>query len=621
MVQNLGVQVLSDTPYTWQKSAQLTTAAFDNGTVGTVDLFPSCDESESTSLVARGYAKSIGKTSNLFRLQLEHPLKEGDSVCAVETPPGEATVIKSFPVVASAAMPIPPPTSPIISGALDDRTTRFRVNGQPNDLNYTGSTLYVCVWPAPPAKPSTSATPSTDTTPSTSTTDAASANPSTSATPPTDAARANNALDCTTVGSKVQPTNVKNSKLDAVRLSSIQAEKSGQTDITLPSPLSAGQSVSIVQVSTPASGKAQTTLSPQAYLVGTTQQCNKDPFNKPYSDCDMSFSIIGGVEQAALSSQSSETNGFLRVFTRAGFESKHAVFNTLKFWGEIRLLSAPQQSSSSGVVAALSNPSGQITTTSISSVGNSIDYSLGWEHVLSPQGKSRYSISIIEGGGATTTLSSSSLTEAFTSPALGTVECPTLYSRFATFFKANQILLNSATNDMGSTPGACLLNGNDPSSNASGATVYAPINTVGFTNQDRSDFLAKYFIGVRSIYRYKASNASACGDTDTANHIAPCSRGIVDFTVGQDESISGGHLHGTVLKVEGVYPLPIKGNAFVYLFGSFSMRTSRNQNEAPLILQSASLSGLTGSGQLQCRTSTPSSSLCSNRIETSIALG
>jgi hypothetical protein len=66
--------------------------------------------------------------------------------------------------------------------------------------------------------------------------------------------------------------------------------------------------------------------------------------------------------------------------------------------------------------------------------------------------------------------------------------------------------------------------------------------------------------------------------------------------VGQDESITGGHLHGAVVKVEGVYPLPIKGNAFLYLFGAFSVRTLRNQNYSPLILQPASLSGLNGTG-------------------------
>ena len=100
-----------------------------------------------------------------------------------------------------------------------------------------------------------------------------------------------------------------------------------------------------------------------------------------------------------------------------------------------------------------------------------------------------------------------------------------------------------------------------------------------------------------TLYRYPASKAHACGDADAANpDIAPCSRGIVDFTVGQDESITGGHLHGAVVKVEGVYPLPIKGNAFLYLFGSFSMRTLRNQDYSPLILQTASLSGLTGTG-------------------------
>lgn len=442
----------------------------------------------------------------------------------------------------------PPPIPPTILGGLNDRTIHFRVDGQPVDGNYAGSGLYVCIWKTPPAKGAS--------------------------------------LDCTQ--GSVQPTATKKNVAAAGVMPHVIADGSGQTDITLNDPLTPGEAVSIVQISTLVADHSNTKpLASDAYLVGTSEQCNHKPFQHPYSDCDMSFSIIGGVEQAGLSSQPSTTDGFLRVFTRAGKGRN-------QFWAEIRLLSAPQQSSSNGVVAAFTNPSGQITTTSVSNVGNSLDFSLGYERRLVPM--SKYTMSLIAGGGGTTPLASNSVSEAFTAPPLGTVECITLYDRFKSYFadKSYNILQNSATNDMGTPPsagkasGACLLNGNSPTT-TNGTTTYAPINTVGFSNQDRSAFFGKYFAGFRSIYRFKAPNAIACGDTDAANHIAPCSRGIVDFTVGQDESVSGGRLHGVVFKVEGVQPLPIKGNAFLYIFGSFSMRTSKNQNLPPLILQTATL--------------------------------
>lgn len=294
-----------------QTSVTVITVPFDSGTE-TIDLFPSCDDvgDKSKSLVEPKSAQTIGGTSSLFRLQLKTALKEGGIVCATETQSGKPQPIVSLPVIASAAIPIPPPSSPIITGTLNDSTTRFRVSGQPNDNNYTSSTLYVCVWPATPAKPSSGTTPSTGTPDAASSTPTTSKTPSTSATPP-----ANNALDCTALDSKVPPTNVKGSKLDTARMYFVEVDKSGQTDITLPSPPTPGESVSIVQVSTPVTGKAQTILSPQPYLVGTAQQCNHKPLEHPYSDCDLSFSLIGGVEQAALSSQPSETNGFLRAFT------------------------------------------------------------------------------------------------------------------------------------------------------------------------------------------------------------------------------------------------------------------------------------------------------------------
>lgn len=322
-----------------------------------------------------------------------------------------------------------------------------------------------------------------------------------------------------------------------------------------------------------------------------TKQCNTDPGNTPFRDCDWNFSIIGGVEQSGLASQASQTDGFLRVFTRAGNN------NFFDPWAAIRLLGAPSQSSSNGVIAAFTNPTGTITTQSLTSVGYAIDYSLGFETLpwyghKAPQ----YTASLIGEFGGTTPFVSNTLSAAYKAPAFGTVECGELYRRFQTVFAADNIVPGTASNTTGTTP-ACLVNASSATtSGTSAVTTYTPINTIGFSNQDRSSFLGKWFIGVRTIDRFLAKGAKACGDSDPVNKIAPCGRGVVDALFGADASVNKGLFRPWVFKVDAVHPLLIKDTSYLYLFGSFTARMKKNVNQAPLILQSGDVTALTGTG-------------------------
>jgi hypothetical protein len=51
-------------------------------------------------------------------------------------------------------------------------------------------------------------------------------------------------------------------------------------------------------------------------------------------------------------------------------------------------------------------------------------------------------------------------------------------------------------------------------------------------------------------------------------------RHIVDIVLGQNEAITGGRLHGTVLRVDTFYALPVTGGNFLYLFGTAMLRAS-----------------------------------------------
>jgi len=49
---------------------------------------------------------------------------------------------------------------------------------------------------------------------------------------------------------------------------------------------------------------------------------------------------------------------------------------------------------------------------------------------------------------------------------------------------------------------------------------------------------------------------------------------VVDVTFGQNEAITGGRLHGMVLRVDTFYALPVTGGNFLYLFGTAMLRAS-----------------------------------------------
>lgn len=257
--------------------------------------------------------------------------------------------------------------------------------------------------------------------------------------------------------------------------------------------------------------------------------------------------LIGGVEQSGYSSLGQNSNPFVNVYIEG--PSK----NRLTGWGRVRLLSAPQPSTQ-GIFSTFTDPTGQLTTQSYSKVGESMDFVVGPTLKLIPHW------SLITEFGATTPLSSQTVTLTYVAPSPGTAECSTMVNRF------------SAKN--GYTPGlvaapagssTCLLGG---------------YTDVAFSNQDRSNFLLKYGGGFRTSYPFACT-----GGTTTT----PCSSsyGVLDLTLGQDESVTRGLLRSVVFKMDGLLPIPTGNSDWLYVFGSVYMRLNRNQNNSPLILNTA----------------------------------
>jgi len=63
---------------------------------------------------------------------------------------------------------------------------------------------------------------------------------------------------------------------------------------------------------------------------------------------------------------------------------------------------------------------------------------------------------------------------------------------------------------------------------------------------------------------------------------------MFDIGVGQNEAVTGGRLHGTVLRFDGFYPLPVSNRSILYLYGNAFINLRRHATVTdPLILATA----------------------------------
>jgi len=265
-------------------------------------------------------------------------------------------------------------------------------------------------------------------------------------------------------------------------------------------------------------------------------------------DQETNLLLIGGVEQSGYSSLGQSTSPFVNAFLQG------PVSHGIGAWGRIRLLGAAQPSTQ-GIVSTFTDPTGQLTTQDYTKVGTSMDFMLGPTFKLSPTDSGIFGWSIIAAIGGTTPLSSQTVALTYKAPPAGSVECATLTKRFTV---ANGYAPGLTQAPSGAA--TCLSGG---------------YTDVSFSNQDRSSFLRKWEFGFRSSAAYGCKAPANCNSQI----------GVLDMTIGQDESVTRGLLRHLVFKVDGVLPIPIKGSSLLYLFGSTYLRTWRNQDQTPLILQ------------------------------------
>ncbi len=101
---------------------------------------------------------------------------------------------------------------------------------------------------------------------------------------------------------------------------------------------------------------------------------------------------------------------------------------------------------------------------------------------------------------------------------------------------------------------------------------------IAFVAADRNRFFRQYYGGLRIKSYYVKEGANK--NWEELDDIFP---GIIDLTFGQNESVTGGGLHGGVVRLDGIYPLPFARG--VYAFGSVLMKLSKPKVPPPIILQ------------------------------------
>ena len=254
---------------------------------------------------------------------------------------------------------------------------------------------------------------------------------------------------------------------------------------------------------------------------------------------------IVGFEQAGASAAQADQNYFFDLTLSAPlpFGTADPYFGRRgRMWGTARITSVPQQINS-GVATFATGFAQQVGNLQVNEVAQGFEFLAGTEIRLtkrmSPFGSfdgtttNRFSVALIAAAGAITPMDPKTTLEVFKifpdAPGLPTIP-----------------------------PGK---------------------EFIAFFSPDRDRFFRQYYAGLRlQTYYFNYRNP----DVPLQRYPA-----VLDITYGQNEAVTGGHLHGGVLRLEGFYPLPYDGLKFINLFGTALLRPKRSRVTDPLILEPA----------------------------------
>ena len=287
--------------------------------------------------------------------------------------------------------------------------------------------------------------------------------------------------------------------------------------------------------------------------------------NNPKALGELSRAIVG-FEQAGASSSKSAQNFFFdldvsiplafrhpsaaKVAEESNKEKQKDVdpyFGPrLRSWGEIRVTSVPQQihTSVGGFAASFAQ---QAANVPVNEVAQAAEFLAGVQYRIGETAKAKsyfgfghdttqkFAVSLLAAGGAITPTTPRQSLEVF--------QVPTFDQSFFTKFPQ-----------------------------ATGKQFIA------FVLADRDRFFRQYYAG----FRFETYYFDLKGEEIKLRFPA-----TLDITYGVNEAVTGGRVHGGVIRLEGFYPLPFQTAQFVYLFGTALIKPARARIVEPLILQPA----------------------------------
>jgi hypothetical protein len=281
----------------------------------------------------------------------------------------------------------------------------------------------------------------------------------------------------------------------------------------------------------------------QALLNGKKLRVNLDIEDRPVSL--LARSLIG-YDQSGTAASKREFTYFFDLYLSKSFPFKQVINpdfgERLRLWGDFRINSVPQTAdatiasfAASGFVSGIQSLQVNQAARVFESLGG-IEYRLTGNNALLPsfdrQTKQKFSLSFISAFGFVTPIDQSTST-------------PTIFKVFD------------------AAPGL--------PPEAKGKEFVAFIPT------DRDRFFRQYYAGLRvQTFFFNKYNV-------------PLQRfpAQFDVTVGQNEFVTGGRLHGPVLRMEGFFPLPYDKLKFINLFATAQMIPGRPNINTPLRLTEA----------------------------------
>lgn len=259
-----------------------------------------------------------------------------------------------------------------------------------------------------------------------------------------------------------------------------------------------------------------------------------------------------GYHQTGASSSDFTQNFFLDFFIMRGLGKGEQVFeNRLNLWGNVRVASAPQQTTTGEAKVSEFNLATSAGNLKLNELAQSAEFQVGVEIsplIIKPlvfgQGNRKRMLGIIIFGGAN---------GAFTQPSLGNIKVFDVPGPNDQQFSLFQQRYPNA----------------------------ASAQFVSFVPPDRQRFYRFYGAGIR-MTTFEVDKPYAPPATWS-------------FTLGQDETLAGGKMRGVTARIDVFYPLPI-GRAdgrfkFLFLFGTANLLLSKDYNDTPLFLKEATENG------------------------------